>query len=56
MAWSQGSKLSTREKAKEESLGKRISMCKGPVAGGCLASEKDQEVCVAGQDNERNVR
>lgn len=42
MAWSQGSKLSTREKAKEESLGKRISMCKGPVAGGVVAGRRNK--------------
>lgn len=54
MAWSQGLKLSTREREKKEILGRSIS--KGPVAGGSLASEKDQVVCVAGLDSEGNMR
>lgn len=33
-------RLSTRKKEREEILGRSISMCKGPVARGCLASEK----------------
>lgn len=45
-----------RRKEREETLGRNISPCRVPVAGGCLASEMDQEkACVAGVDRVKGI-